>query len=164
MEIEYDDHTYELAEEITGGQYLELQGVMKKANADIAEESKDVLRRRIEILKQADGEAEKAEAMEKAAGIDMPTPDMDEYGLENLIMRLKSWSREGEITRQSILALPSGAYQALHWKGLNLDGQENAKAQDFLVTLLPDSKQAALALALETSTDSPQDGSEQPDT
>ena len=155
MNIEFEDQTYELAEEITGADYLKLREILVKANKDIEVESKDALRLNLEQTKKA---------MEE--GIDppepdLPTPDMTEYGLANIVMRLKSWSLEGDITRESILAMPAAPYQVLHWEVLRLDGDENKRATDFLVTRLPDSKQAELASISENSETSTPVGSEQ---
>ncbi len=164
MEIEFEEHTYELSEEITGKDYLDLQETLAKANKDIGPEVKEVLRLfalEVEKAKQ-EGKDEKDEDFPDINSVEMPTPNMAQYGLENIVARLKSWSRDGAITRESILALPSAHYQVLHWEGLRLDGQEQSRATNFLVKHLPTFKQEELASASENSETSPQVGSEQP--
>ncbi len=166
MEIEFEDYTYELSEEITGKDYLDLQQTLAKANKDIGPEVTEVLRLfalEVEKAKQ-EGIDEESEDFPDIKDVDMPTPNMAQYGLENIVARLKSWSRDGAITRESILALPSAHYQVLHWEGLRLDGQEQSRATNFLVKHLPTFKQEELASALENFSDSPQDGLEQPTT
>ena len=137
LNIEFEDQTYELSEEITGADYLKLREILVKANKDIEVESREALRLHLELVKRAEEEGvDPPEA-------DIPTPDMTEYGLANIVMRLKSWSLDGDITRESILALDSAHYQILHWEVLRLDGDENKRASAFLVTRLPASRQWA---------------------
>ena len=156
MQIEFEDQTYELAEEITGADYLKLREILQKANKDIEVESREALRLHAEVVRRATEEGV------DLPNSDLPTPDMTEYGLANIMMRLKSWSLEGDITKESILAMSAAHYQVLHWEVLRLDGNENKRATDFLVTRLPDSKQAALASISGNSEVSQAAGSEPP--
>ena len=134
MDIEFEGETYELSEEITGKDYLALQETLSKANKNIEPEVKEVLRLfAIEVEKaKQEGKSEEDEGFPDIKDIDMPTPNMAQYGLESIVARLKSWSRKEKITKDSILALPSAAYQVLHWEGLRLDRQEQSRATDFL--------------------------------
>lgn len=164
MELEFEDHTYELSEEITGGEFIALQEILDKANKDIEPEVKEVLRLfalEVEKAKEA-GKDEEDDDFPSIDNVGMPTPNMAKYGLENIVARLKSWSREGTITKDSILALPSAAYQVLYWEGLRIDNAEQARATGFLVTRLPVSTQGELASISEASKNSHQVGSEQP--
>lgn len=156
MQIDFEGQTYELAETITGADYLELREILVKANKDIEQEVKEALRLHAEAVKRAEEEGK------DPPDPDLPTPDMTEYGLVNIVVRLKSWSIDKDITKESILALDSAHYQILHWEVLRLDGDENKRATDFLVTRLPASKQAELASISPDSETSTPVGSGQP--
>ena len=99
MEIEFEENTYELAEEITGKEYLALQETLREANKDIEPEVKEVLRLfALEVEKaKIEGKTEEDEDFPDIKDVEMPTPNMAQYGLGNIVARLKSWSRDGEI-------------------------------------------------------------------
>ncbi len=159
MDLEFDGQTYELSEEITGAKYLELQAVMKKANEKIDKESKEGLRLFAEATKKA---LDDGVDPPNSEDFNIPQPDLTEYGRQNIIARLVAWSRDEEITEASIMNLPSATYQVLHWEVLDLDGQENKKATDFLVTKLRGFSKVESVSPSEISANSPQAGSEQP--
>ena len=138
-----------------------MQETLAKANKDIEPEVKEILRLFALKVEQA---KEAGEDVPDIDSVKMPTPNMAQYGLENIVARLKSWSREGTINRDSILALPSAHYQVLHWEGLKIDNAEQARATGFLVTRLSVSTQAELALISGNSETSHQVGLEQPAT
>ncbi len=159
MNLEFDSHTYELSEEVTGAKYLELQAVMKKANEEIDKESKEALRLFAEATKKALADDEEPP---DSGDFNIPQPDLTEYGRQNIIARLVAWSRDEDISEASIMELPSATYQVLHWEVLDLDGQENKKATDFLVSKLRVSNPVESASPSKISENSRQVGSEQP--
>ncbi len=159
MNLEFDGHIYELSEEVSGGKYLELQAVMKEANEQIDKESKEGLRLFAEATKKA---LDNGKDAPDSNDFNIPQPDLTEYGRQNIIARLVAWSRDEEISEASIMSLPSATYQVLHWEVLDLDGQENRKATDFLVAKLNVSNKVESASPSKISENSRQAGSEQP--
>jgi hypothetical protein len=62
-----------------------------------------------------------------------PGDGMTEYGELNLLLRLKRWTWPSEITKDSVLALPSAHFHVLQMISWDLDNKEAKPGNDFIL-------------------------------